>query len=125
MRVVQTSYPVHANYSEAMVGAGLVAFALGYVDLRLFNRGLGVEGTSPEATVQPHAHIQEAPHPDAFYVDRTTAHDPHKVKSALSLGDFYCREGKFDQAVEAYQEGLKSDPVNTELHARIEKALKR
>lgn len=125
MRVVQTSYPVHATYSEAMVGVGLVAFALGYVDLRLFNSGLGVEHNSPELPVQPYAHIQDAPHPDAFYVDRTTAHDPHKVKSALALGDFYCREGKYDDAIAAYEDGLKSDPVNTELHARVEKAMKR
>ncbi|HLY63587.1 MAG TPA: hypothetical protein VKV95_22845 [Terriglobia bacterium] len=126
MRVVQTSYPVHATYSEAMVGAGVIAFVLGYVDLTVFNRGIAAEPRTPDLPTQPHqGHIQVEPHPDAFYVDRTTAHDPHKVKSALSLGDFYCREGKFDEAIEAYQEGLKSDPVNTELHSRIEKAMKR
>lgn len=125
MRVVQTSYPVHATYSEAMVGAGLVAFALGYVDLRFLNRGLGVEAAPQDVPVQPHAHIQEAPQPDAFYVDPKAARGPKTVKSAMMLGDFYCREGKFDEAIEAYEDGLRSDPSNAELRARIEQAKKR
>lgn len=107
-----------------MVGAGVIAFALGYLDLTFFNRGLAAESRPDDVPLQPHAPIQAEAHPDAFYVDPKTAHDPHKVKSALSLGDFYCREGKYDEAIAAYQDGLSADPGNTELQARVEKARK-
>jgi hypothetical protein len=36
------------------------------------------------------------------------------------VGDFYCREGKFGDAIVAYRDGLAADPANAELRARID-----
>jgi lipopolysaccharide biosynthesis regulator YciM len=63
---------------------------------------------TPATQAQP----QGIPHPDAFYVDPNAARSPKTVKSAMMLGDFYCREGKYDEAIEAYQDRLRSDPSN-------------
>jgi tetratricopeptide (TPR) repeat protein len=46
--------------------------------------------------------------------------DHDKIKAALTLGDFYRQEGKRDEAIEAYEDGLRADPTNAELRARLE-----
>ncbi len=53
-----------------------------------------------------------------------TAPDPSKVKAALQLGDFYRAQGKYDEAIEAYQDGLTADPSNTDLRALIDQMKK-
>jgi hypothetical protein len=50
--------------------------------------------------------------------------DAAKIHAALSLGDFYCRERQFDEAINAYQDGLREDPSNAELRARIDQLRK-
>lgn len=46
-----------------------------------------------------------------------------RVKAAISLGDYYVNDGKYDAAISAYKEGLKLDPKNEELRFRIGKAM--
>ena len=46
-----------------------------------------------------------------------------RVKGAISLGDYYYNEGKYDDAIRAYKEGLKLDPNNAELRSGIGKAM--
>ena len=48
--------------------------------------------------------------------------DTAKVKSALTLGEFYFNRGLYDKAIEAYQEGLSYDPTNAELRTRVARA---
>jgi cytochrome c-type biogenesis protein CcmH/NrfG len=38
------------------------------------------------------------------------------------LGDFYFKDGKYNDAIQAYQEGLKLDPSNPELLDRVQRA---
>jgi cytochrome c-type biogenesis protein CcmH/NrfG len=50
--------------------------------------------------------------------------DPKKVKAAITLGDSYLKDGKYDDAIKAYQDGLKLDPSNPDLLDRMERAKK-
>jgi serine/threonine protein kinase len=53
-----------------------------------------------------------------------SAVDPKKIKGAITLGDFYFKDGKYADAIKAYQEGLKLDPANPELLDRVQRAKK-
>jgi serine/threonine-protein kinase len=50
--------------------------------------------------------------------------DAKKIKAAITLGDSYFKDGKYDAAIKAYQEGLNLDPSNPELLDRMERAKK-
>ncbi|MGB7592658.1 MAG: protein kinase [Terriglobia bacterium] len=50
--------------------------------------------------------------------------DPKKIKAAITLGDFYLKDGKYDDAIKAYQEGLNLDPSNADLRSKMERAEK-
>jgi cytochrome c-type biogenesis protein CcmH/NrfG len=50
--------------------------------------------------------------------------DPKKIKGAITLGDFYFKDGKYADAIQAYQEGLNLDPSNSDLLGRMERAKK-
>jgi hypothetical protein len=50
--------------------------------------------------------------------------DPKKIKGAITLGDFYFKDGKYADAIKAYQEGLNLDPANPELLDRMDRAKK-
>jgi serine/threonine-protein kinase len=50
--------------------------------------------------------------------------DPNKIKAAITLGDSYFKDGKYDDAIRAYQEGLNLDPSNPDLLDRMERAKK-
>jgi serine/threonine-protein kinase len=53
-----------------------------------------------------------------------SAVDPKKIKGAITLGDFYFKDGKYADAIQAYQEGLNLDPSNSDLLGRMERAKK-
>jgi cytochrome c-type biogenesis protein CcmH/NrfG len=50
--------------------------------------------------------------------------DPKKIKAATTLGDFYVKDGKYEDAIKAYQEGLNLDPSNPDLLDKMERAKK-
>jgi serine/threonine-protein kinase len=50
--------------------------------------------------------------------------DLKKIKAAITLGDFYLKDGNYADAIKAYQEGLNLDPSNPELLDRMERAKK-
>jgi serine/threonine protein kinase len=50
--------------------------------------------------------------------------DAKKIKAAITLGDSCFKDGKYDDAIKAYQEGLNLDPSNPELLDRMERAKK-
>jgi serine/threonine-protein kinase len=50
--------------------------------------------------------------------------DAKKAKAAIAQGDSYFKDGKYDDAIEAYQEGLNLDPSNPDLLDRLERAKK-
>jgi serine/threonine-protein kinase len=50
--------------------------------------------------------------------------DPKKIKAAIALGESRFKDGKYDEAIKAYQEGLNLDPSNPELLDRMERAKK-
>jgi hypothetical protein len=45
-------------------------------------------------------------------------------EAAATLGDFYFKDGKYVDAMKAYQESLDFDPSNPELLDRMERASK-
>jgi len=53
-----------------------------------------------------------------------SAVDPKKIKAATTLGDFYIKDGKYADAIKAYQEGLNLDPSNPDLRDKMERAKK-
>jgi cytochrome c-type biogenesis protein CcmH/NrfG len=53
-----------------------------------------------------------------------SAVDPKKIKAAITLGDFYLKDGKYGDAIKAYQEGLNLDPSNPGLRSKMERAKK-
>jgi len=53
-----------------------------------------------------------------------TAEVQRQVKASTTEGDVDYDDGLYDEAVKAYQTGLKADPENTQLKARIKRALK-
>jgi cytochrome c-type biogenesis protein CcmH/NrfG len=50
--------------------------------------------------------------------------DPKKIRAAITLGDFYLKDGNYADAIKAYQEGLNLDPSNPDLLDRMERAKK-
>jgi len=50
--------------------------------------------------------------------------DPKKIKAAITLGDSYLKDGKYDDAIKACQEGLNLDPSNPDLLDRMQRAKK-
>jgi serine/threonine-protein kinase len=50
--------------------------------------------------------------------------DEQKVKAALTQGDFFYNRGEYDNAINAYQEGLTLDPANPTLRARMDRVKK-
>ena len=79
---------------------------------------------TPEPTRETHktkaARRTEAPPPTppAPQVDAT------KVKGKITLGNFYFKNGQYDEAIATFQEGLQLDPSNAELQNQLAKALK-
>jgi serine/threonine protein kinase len=53
-----------------------------------------------------------------------SAVDPKKIRAAITLGDFYLKDGNYADAIKAYQEGLNLDPSNPDLLDRMERAKK-
>jgi serine/threonine protein kinase len=47
--------------------------------------------------------------------------DLKAVKAALAMGDIFYDRGDYDTAISEYQKGLKADPANATLRARIER----
>jgi serine/threonine-protein kinase len=115
--------------------------------------GQGAE-TSQQTPSPPPAHEQSAPAPESSQVKTpagqatqpepapttpetptssvstvptgiaASAADPKKIKGAITLGDFYFKDGKYADAIQAYQEGLNLDPSNSDLLGRMERAKK-
>jgi serine/threonine protein kinase len=90
---------------------------------------------SPQRTAPANRGIQRAPaHPAsqnpagaanvAPTVPAAPTVDPKKIKAAITLGDSCFKDGKYDDAINAYQEGLNLDPSNPELLDRMERAKK-
>jgi tetratricopeptide (TPR) repeat protein len=48
--------------------------------------------------------------------------DPRKIKAAITEGDFLFSKYRYDDAIKAYEEGLKLDPSNAELRQKLERA---
>jgi len=57
-------------------------------------------------------------------VPTTPAVDPKKIRGAITMGDFDRNQGRYDEAIKDYSEGLKLDPKNPDLLRGIEKARK-
>jgi hypothetical protein len=49
--------------------------------------------------------------------------DPKEVKSKLTLGIFHLGRGEYDEAITFFQEGLRLDPTNAELHKKLDDAI--
>jgi cytochrome c-type biogenesis protein CcmH/NrfG len=49
-----------------------------------------------------------------------SAVDATKIKCAITLGDFFFKDGKYADALRACQEGLNLDPSNPERLDRLE-----
>jgi serine/threonine-protein kinase len=106
-------------------------------------------GSSPQLRTAPATSAPEPPHrtaPANQGIQRGPAHtasqnppstanvaptgpaastvDAKEVKAAITLGDSYLKDGKYDEAIKAYQEGLNLDPSNPDLLNRIERAKK-
>ena len=50
--------------------------------------------------------------------------DPKKIKGAITLGDFYLKNGNYADAIKAYQDGLILDPSNPDLLDKLQRARK-
>ncbi len=48
--------------------------------------------------------------------------DPKQITAAIKMGDFYFDRGEYDSAVGEYQRGLRLDPTNQVLKAKIDRA---
>jgi serine/threonine protein kinase len=82
--------------------------------------GQGIQPESvPTASEAPTSSVNVAPTGAA-----ASAVDPKKIKGAITLGDFYFKDGKYADAIKAYQEGLKLDPANPDLLERVQRAKK-
>jgi serine/threonine-protein kinase len=90
---------------------------------------------SPQRTAPANQGIQRAPPhtasetpPGGLNVARTgpaaSMVDTRKIKAAIILGDSYFKDGKYDDAIKAYQDGLNLDPSNPDLLDRMERAKK-
>ena len=78
------------------------------------------QGNRPEAARTP----SETPMSTAPTGTVASAVDPKKIKAATTLGDFYIKDGKYADAIKAYQEGLNLDPSNPDLRDKMERAKK-
>jgi serine/threonine protein kinase len=90
---------------------------------------------SPQRTAPANQGVQRAPAhaasetpPSGVNVTPTgppaSTVDPKKIEAAITLGDSYFKDGKYDDAIKAYQEGLNLDPSNPDLLDRMERAKK-
>jgi serine/threonine-protein kinase len=75
-----------------------------------------------EGALKPELGSRRGGQPESVARQRP-APDLRKVKGAITLGDFYLKDGKYDQAIRAYKDGLQIDPTNEELRSRIGKAM--
>ena len=50
--------------------------------------------------------------------------DQRQVRGQLTLGNFYLKDGKYDDAIREYEKGLQLDPSNAQLQAQVDKARK-
>ena len=111
---------------EAILGGALFATAFWYVEERVIKHRPSIEGPSPGASTEGgQTHAVERRHYVAHYVGPDGAVDPKKIQAALMLGDSYRQEGKYEKAIEIYQDALHADPSNAELPARIDQAKRR
>jgi serine/threonine-protein kinase len=83
----------------------------------------------PTAAAQhTHQHEQASPvqvaPPVAPEVTTAPAVDPKKIRGAITMGDFDRNQGRYDEAIKDYSEGLKLDPKNPDLLRGVEKARK-
>jgi serine/threonine-protein kinase len=90
---------------------------------------------SPRRMAPAHQGIQRAPArtasqnpPGAANVAPTvpaaSTVDAKKIRAAITLGDSCFKDGKYDDAIKAYQEGLNLDPSNSDLLDRMDRAKK-
>jgi serine/threonine-protein kinase len=75
-----------------------------------------------EGALKPELGSRRGGQPESVARQRP-APDLRRVKGAITLGDFYLKDGKYDQAIRAYKDGLQIDPTNEELRSRIGKAM--
>jgi serine/threonine-protein kinase len=50
--------------------------------------------------------------------------DAARVRSQITQGEFFLKRGEYDNAINAFQEGLNLDPSNQELREKLDKAKK-
>ncbi len=61
--------------------------------------------------------------PPAVTATGPSPEDMKKVKGDISLGNFHYGRGEYDDAIDAYRQGLKLDPNNAELRKKIEETI--
>jgi len=77
----------------------------------------------PAATLRPPSPATENPAPPVNNAEIAKAAERmKKVKAALTNGDSYYDDGKYDLAIGAYQAGLTVDPANAQLRQRVQRA---
>ena len=50
--------------------------------------------------------------------------DASAINTKMKLGDLHLQRGEYDDAITAYQEGLKLDPSNRELRQKLQLTIK-
>jgi serine/threonine-protein kinase len=81
----------------------------------------GDSGASHTGTGQPSPAVNPAP-PSPTESDTNAADRRAKVEAAKRQGDIYSDNGEYNNAINAYQEGLKLDPSNPQLLQALQSA---
>lgn len=74
-------------------------------------------GPPPQEPARPASQVGEIPTPATG-----TAGFREKVNAAITDGDSYYDDGKYDRAIAAYEAGLVADPGNDQLRQKIQRA---
>ena len=56
---------------------------------------------------------------------RTTILNPYvEIRAKITMGNFYLSRAEYDDAIAAYEDGLKLDPSNTDLRLKLDQAIR-
>ncbi len=62
---------------------------------------------------------------DAAFLEQWVRTDPRSVQAQFTLGDYFVRDGKLEEAIQYYGRALKLSPNRAEIHANLALALRR
>jgi serine/threonine protein kinase len=79
-------------------------------------------GTGKSGTARPNGAAVDSSPPTSVARPIDAGELQKKISAAKTEGDLYFENGEYDNAISAYQNGLKADPTNAELLQKIQKA---